>query len=405
MTKLNETKNEENKENETEEISKDVAAENKVAAPAARTDSEDPEDPAGIPQDSEQPVPEEVKEVKEEAAEETTEESEFASRIQFAPSKRIRAKEAKEYNDDKEDENKDEDEDDDFDYIPDTKPEPSRPAVSIVPGEITGVLLPEQILPCLPSEDVHSDSYNHTYGGYQISMRYNGDPRIRTCVPRGAMLRLLIAYINGQAVKTQSQTVRLESVQSLLRAFGLPMSGEKYFDLRTQADLLAKTTFCFIFREKRNGRPNPTGKSEIISGVRFITKDEEGYLAAQLSDKYYQRLLSRGLPVDLKVMGVLSGNCLAMDAYTWLIYTSGELVRSNRRLAIYPTVQLLKEKFRISTKLWGRKNELHSVLCIALRAVTMAVPEAGEVYEEDTANTELTVRAASLYPAMMPNWE
>jgi hypothetical protein len=255
-------------------------------------------------------------------------------------------------------------------------------------SDTLGVLLPEQIMTCMPEKDTHSGYDRHTWCGYQAVMRNEDDTR----VPFGVMPRLLIAFINARALMTNCQTVNLGSVHNILLACNMPLTGKNIFELYTQAKLLSKTEFSYTACENNGAK----WTTEALQNIRFIRISQDERLTAELSTDYFEQLKRRGVRVSLKAMSALAESCLAVDVYTWFVFQTRELYRCKQNMAVFPSVKLLQNKFRTARNTDDRPYILHTILLHALYAVSLAVPAVGQLFAETDNKEEITIQAALL---------
>ena len=149
-------------------------------------------------------------------------------------------------------------------------------------------------------------------------------------VPYGAAGRLILLWLQTEALKTDTRVVRLgSSMYSWMRMMGTHAGGQNYKAIREQAMRLAACRLQFVW----------TGKAEGRSAMRF-KKDtivEEGMLFGDLQDEdprqsrlwedtvvlsrtFYEELKKHPVPIKLNAVQAIFRSSLAIDVYIWLAY-------------------------------------------------------------------------------------
>jgi hypothetical protein len=153
-------------------------------------------------------------------------------------------------------------------------------------------------------------------------------------VPFGYVARLILLYLQTEAIKTRSREVELgRSMHSWLKAMGLNSGGKGYEAVREQSRRLSLCRLTF-YRIGEGGEAVMNGgfvREAILPG-----RDAHG---AQLSlwretvvldEVFYESLIRHPLPVREAAIRALAGRSMAIDLYIWLAYRLHHLTRPTR---------------------------------------------------------------------------
>ena len=143
-------------------------------------------------------------------------------------------------------------------------------------------------------------------------------------VPYGPTARLMLLYMQTEALRTRSPEVRLGRCMSdFLASVGIAKSGRAYQAVREQCTRLSA---CRLTVRCENASGSSGFKrANIVGGLVFSPPGDnrQGRLweeTATLSLEFYNALVSHPVPVSLAAMKSLAGNSSAMDVYVWLSY-------------------------------------------------------------------------------------
>lgn len=192
-------------------------------------------------------------------------------------------------------------------------------------------------------------------------------------VPFGSHARLILLYLQTEALRTSSREVELgRSMREWLTRVGIPAGGMTGKSVRDQAERISrcKLTFDISTGMRSSGLVQQT----IVDKALFIEADErvrQGRLsleAAKLSEGFYEQLRKHPVPFEEAAIKALANNAPALDVYLWLAYRLHAL-RSDR----FVTWTALKSQFGIGfAKLYHFKNKFPGTLALA----TAVYPEA-----------------------------
>lgn len=143
-------------------------------------------------------------------------------------------------------------------------------------------------------------------------------------LPYGSLARLILLYLQTQAVRTRSREVELgASMGAWLKVMGIPKSGPTYARVREQSTRISRCRLTFFRR---------AAGAEMVSNGAFvrdaILPDDSanpGQLSlwretVTLDEGFYRSLIDHPLPLREAAIRAVSGRSMAIDFYVWLAY-------------------------------------------------------------------------------------
>jgi Plasmid encoded RepA protein len=167
-------------------------------------------------------------------------------------------------------------------------------------------------------------------------------------LPYGAQARLILSYINTQAVKSQSPVIDVEdSMTAFIKRIGLSTDGMTIKRAKEQLKRLSGTRMSIGFLvDEENKRGIQTNLNLIQSFDIWLPEDDSQKIlwtsTVRLSDDYFNSLVNHAIPLDERALAALSNNALALDIYSWL---SQRLHRIQKGSPDFVPWQALKEQF------------------------------------------------------------
>ncbi|RYD93690.1 MAG: plasmid replication initiator [Sphingobacteriales bacterium] len=143
-------------------------------------------------------------------------------------------------------------------------------------------------------------------------------------VPFGSRARLILIYLQSEALRTGSRDVVLgKSLRQWLGRMGIPIGGKNLSIVRDQTERISRCRLTFEVKQgNRLGLANQT----IMDSAIFLEPEEEearGALFAQtakLSEQFFEGLRRHPVPIQEAAIGAISNNSMAIDIYVWLAY-------------------------------------------------------------------------------------
>ena len=149
-------------------------------------------------------------------------------------------------------------------------------------------------------------------------------------VPHGSKARLILLYLQTEAVKTNSRIVELgTSMRRWLRSMGVTITGPNYQEVRRQALKIERALVSFTF----------AGEGALISWQDTIIRGSferpcsgDEVRTVELSESFFKAITEHPVPVCEAAIRLLGERCMALDLYLWLAYR----LHSLRRQTLVP---------------------------------------------------------------------
>ena len=142
---------------------------------------------------------------------------------------------------------------------------------------------------------------------------------VRLGLPYGAKPRLILMYLNSQAIKTQSPEIAVEdSLYAFIKRLGIQPDGREYKRIKDQLSRLAAAHIT-IGRTEADGS-GTTQWGRIVDKMNvFFSKDEHQRVlwpnTVRLSRDYFESLSRHAVPLDENALHLLRDSALELDLY------------------------------------------------------------------------------------------
>jgi Plasmid encoded RepA protein len=150
-----------------------------------------------------------------------------------------------------------------------------------------------------------------------------GKPPVQIGVPYGSRARLILLYLQSEALKNNSRDISLgRSMNHWLSRLGIPLGGRSAKDVRDQAERISRCRMSFqIVQGNKAGLMNQS----IMDTAMFVEDDENqrGHMlleTATLSQMFFDQLKKHPVPIEESAVRTIANNSLALDVYCWLAY-------------------------------------------------------------------------------------
>ena len=142
-------------------------------------------------------------------------------------------------------------------------------------------------------------------------------------IPYGSIARMILLYLQTQAVRTRSREVELGgSMNAWLGAMGIPVGGKTYQIVREQSRRISRCRLTFFRR---------TDTAELVTNGAFVRDailpldSTHGRMPlwqerVRLDEGFYQSLIEHPLPLREAAVRQISNRSMAIDLYVWLAY-------------------------------------------------------------------------------------
>jgi Plasmid encoded RepA protein len=145
-------------------------------------------------------------------------------------------------------------------------------------------------------------------------------------VPHGAKARLILLYLQTEAVKTRSRHVELgRSMHAWLRRMGVKPSGTNYSEVNRQSHKIENC--LLIFSHEREDTAVRWRDTIIRGSFDHRENDRRELLVVELSESFYRAIREHPVPVSEAAVRSLGERCMALDIYMWLAYRLHALER------------------------------------------------------------------------------
>jgi hypothetical protein len=160
--------------------------------------------------------------------------------------------------------------------------------------------------------------------GYTIDK--NNNPQSMG-LPYGTKPRLIMAFISSEAVKTRSREIVLgRSLSEFMRQLDLTPTGGRWGTiprLKEQMRRLFSSTISFRhdgMQAEVSGGFRIASKTVLFWDTKVPSQAALWESTVTLTQEFYDEIIERPVPLDMKALAALKGSSLALDIYCWLTY-------------------------------------------------------------------------------------
>ena len=163
--------------------------------------------------------------------------------------------------------------------------------------------------------------YVRRNGPYKLIMYSSGETKL----PFGNFPRLILAWVCTEAVRTQSRELVLgRSLAKFMKTLGVyTTSGETQNRLRNQMKRLFGCTVSLIYKDENvNATMNAVIADHTVFWWNERKPDQPSLWDSkiELSEKFFNEIIRRPVPLDLNALTALKRCSLGLDLYLWLTY-------------------------------------------------------------------------------------
>ena len=141
-------------------------------------------------------------------------------------------------------------------------------------------------------------------------------------LPYGTKSRLIMAYLNTQAIRTQSSIIDVEgSITSFIQRIGLSNKGKNITEVKNQLARIAASVITLNYVTEDQGSLNVRFSLVKKYDLWFPKDDRQRVLwtsRIQLTDDYFNELEQHAVPLDERALGALKNSAMGLDIYCWL---------------------------------------------------------------------------------------
>jgi hypothetical protein len=152
-------------------------------------------------------------------------------------------------------------------------------------------------------------------------------------VPYGSRARLIMLYLQSEALRTRSREVELgRSLRNWLGRMGIASGGKSIDGVREQAERISR---CRLTLQVQIGKATGLINQNIVDKAIFLDNSEvrqnrQATLfteTAKLSEGFYEQLTKHSVPLEEAAIRAINNNSMALDIYAWLAYRLHSLDR------------------------------------------------------------------------------
>jgi len=180
----------------------------------------------------------------------------------------------------------------------------------------------------MPHRKVQGGEFSRSNGLFTLTMY----APLSVGLPYGSYPRLLLSWLTTEAVRTKSREIELgDSLSGFMGELGLKPTGGRWGTIpnlkRQMASLFCCAISC-LYRDKQ--RAAEMGY-RMVSGSNLWwdpKSPEQRALwrsSVSLSKEFFDEVVDRPVPIDLRILGHLRRSPLALDIYSWLTYRTSYL--------------------------------------------------------------------------------
>ena len=182
----------------------------------------------------------------------------------------------------------------------------------------------------LPHKKVDGNEFERRNGNFTLSLLAPS----KIGLPYGTVPRLLLAWVTTEAVKTKARELELgDSMASFMGELGMSPTGGTKGDitrLKNQTRRLFASTVSASYEDA--SKVADIGyrlADESVLWWDSKSPEQAGLWRSTvtLSEKFFNEVIDRPVPIDMRAMKALKRSPMALDIYTWLTYRSSYLKR------------------------------------------------------------------------------
>jgi hypothetical protein len=141
-------------------------------------------------------------------------------------------------------------------------------------------------------------------------------------LPYGAKPRLILAYLNTQAIRQQQPVINVEAtLYAFIRKLGLDTGGRTMGMVKEQLARLAAADMRLGLSTGTDSAT--TRKGTIVAEFNlWLERNEKQRImwprTVTLDERYFRSLVEHAVPLDDRALASLSHSAMAIDCYAWL---------------------------------------------------------------------------------------
>ena len=184
-----------------------------------------------------------------------------------------------------------------------------------------GFMARAMVMATLPHKNPKKDRFTRKNGNYTLSISAMAED---VGLPYGTYPRLLLAWISTEAVRTKDPELVLgKSLSGFMSELGLMPTGGRWGSITRRKDqmnrLFSAAFSCRYSDEHRDSGVNMAIVEEFDLWWEPKNPDQ-GTLwdsTLTLNKRFFDEIVNRPIPIDIRALKALKGSVMALDIYTW----------------------------------------------------------------------------------------
>jgi len=182
----------------------------------------------------------------------------------------------------------------------------------------------------LPHKALQDTVWIRQGGNIKLRVESGADAQDRIVgLPYGAMARMILLYLQTEAVKTKSREIELgRSMNQWLASMGVDNGGKNYRMVREQSRRLS---FCRLTFYRVEDNATMVTNGSFVRDAILPTRDGEQMPlwreTIRLDEGFYESLIEHPLPVREAAIREIAHRSMALDVYVWLAYRLHRLTK------------------------------------------------------------------------------
>ena len=175
----------------------------------------------------------------------------------------------------------------------------------------------------LPHKQVAGNEFERRNGNYSLSIMAPSSIGL----PYGTIPRLLLAWLTTEAVKTKSRELELgDSLSGFMAELDMMPTGGRWGSITRLKDQSRRLFASSITAVYENGPGFAVINQAVADRAQFWWNNKHPEQAGlwkstvTLSENFFNEVIDRPVPIDMRAIRALKKSPLALDIYSWLTY-------------------------------------------------------------------------------------
>jgi hypothetical protein len=182
----------------------------------------------------------------------------------------------------------------------------------------------------LPHSKVVGNEFTRVNGNYSLSIMAPSSIGL----PYGTIPRLLLAWLTTEAVKTKSRELELgDSLSGFMAELDMMPTGGRWGSITRLKDQSRRLFSSSITAVYEDGPGFAVINQAVADKAQFWWDNKHPEQAGlwkstvTLSENFFNEVIDRPVPIDMRAIRALKKSPLALDIYSWLTYRASYLKR------------------------------------------------------------------------------